>query len=89
VSRFAWTVAVPPEARRRLAALPPKAAFAILEAIEAIALDPRRLGKELHFELEGHLSARRGPYRIVYRPDDAKQMVHIVTVGHRADVYRR
>jgi mRNA interferase RelE/StbE len=51
-------------------------------------LNPRRLGKPLRFELEGHWSARRGPYRIVYRIDDEARVISVVAVAHRADIYR-
>ena len=54
----------------------------------AIASNPRRLGKSLRFELEGYWSARRGPYRIVYRIDDEARIVSVIAVAHRADVYR-
>jgi mRNA-degrading endonuclease RelE of RelBE toxin-antitoxin system len=75
-------------ARRDLSRLSDKALFAVLEAIEAIGENPRRMGKPLHFELDGHLSARRGPYRVIYRIDEDARETQIVAVGHRADVYR-
>jgi mRNA-degrading endonuclease RelE of RelBE toxin-antitoxin system len=75
-------------ARRQLERLPTAVAAAALETLDAIATNPRRLGKSLRFELEGCWSARRGPYRIIYRIDDADRTVRIVAVAHRADVYR-
>jgi mRNA-degrading endonuclease RelE of RelBE toxin-antitoxin system len=63
-------------------------AAAALETLEAMAANPRRLGKPLRFELEGCLAARRGPYRIVYRIDDATRTVAVLAVAHRAEVYR-
>jgi mRNA-degrading endonuclease RelE of RelBE toxin-antitoxin system len=39
-------------------------------------------------ELEGYLSARRGPYRIIYRIDDAARSITVVAVAHRSDIYR-
>ncbi len=77
-----------PPARRQLDRLPISVAAAVVETLGAIALNPRRLGKPLRFELEGYWSARRGPYRIVYRIDDEARMVLIVAVAHRADSYR-
>jgi mRNA-degrading endonuclease RelE of RelBE toxin-antitoxin system len=59
-----------------------------METLDAIASSPQRLGKPLRFELEGYLSARRGPYRIIYRIDDATRSITVVAVAHRADVYR-
>lgn len=84
-----WTLEISPSAARRIEQLPEKAATALIEAIRAIAADPYRLGKPLRFELEGLHSARRGPYRVLYRIDDSRHGVAIVAIGHRTDVYRR
>ena len=74
---------------RDLERLPEKAAAAVVESFQAVAGDPRRAGKPLRFELEGLWSARRGPYRVIYRIDEDERVVTVVAVGHRADVYRR
>jgi mRNA interferase RelE/StbE len=88
VSDAPWEVLVMAPARRQLERLPATAAAAVLETLGAIAANPHRLGKPLRFELEGCRSARRGPYRVVYRVDEAARTVAILAVGHRADVYR-
>jgi mRNA interferase RelE/StbE len=88
VSEQPWDVRVMPPARRQLDRLPISVAAAVVETLGAIAGNPRRLGKPLRFELEGHWSARRGPYRIVYRIDDDARTVLVVAVAHRADIYR-
>jgi mRNA interferase RelE/StbE len=75
-------------ARRQVDRLPVAVAAAVIETFEAIASNPRRLGKPLRFELAGCWSARRGPYRIIYRIDDASHTVSVLAVAHRADVYR-
>lgn len=75
-------------ARRQLERLLTAVAPAVLETLGAIAANPRRLGKPLRFELEGCFSARRGPYRIVYRIDDATRTVAVLAIAHRADIYR-
>jgi mRNA interferase RelE/StbE len=54
-----------------------------------LAREPRRVGKPLRRELAGMHSARRGPYRVLYRVDDDDSLVFIQRVDHRADVYRR
>jgi mRNA interferase RelE/StbE len=79
---------VAPPARRQLDRLPISVAVAVMETLDAIASNPQRLGKPLRFELEGYLSARRGPYRIIYRIDDATRSITVIAVAHRADVYR-
>jgi mRNA interferase RelE/StbE len=75
-------------ARRQLDRLPISVAAAVLETLGAIAANPRRLGKQLRFELEGTWSARRGPYRVIYCIDDTTRTVAVLAVAHRADVYR-
>jgi mRNA interferase RelE/StbE len=75
-------------ARRQLDRLPVSVAAAVLETLGAIASNPRRVGKPLRFELEWCFSARRGPYRVIYRIDDTTHMVSVLAVAHRADIYR-
>jgi mRNA-degrading endonuclease RelE of RelBE toxin-antitoxin system len=75
-------------AHRQIDRLPISVAAAIIETLDAIASNPRRLGKPLRFELEGCWSARRGPYRIIYRIDDATRSIAVLAVAHRADAYR-
>ena len=84
-----WELVVASPAARDLGRLPEKAAAAVVESLQAIAADPKRLGKPLRLELEGLWSARRGPYRVLYRIDDEERVVTVVAVGHRADVYRQ
>ena len=84
---IAWT----PSAQRDLGRLPEKVATAVIEfAYGTLAEAPYRVGGELHFELEGHRSARRGDFRVIYRVDDhGGGRISIVAIGHRSDVYRR
>jgi mRNA interferase RelE/StbE len=79
---------VMPPARRQIDRLPISVAAAVIETLDAIASNPRLLGKPLRFQLEGCLSARRGPYRIIYRIDHTARLIEVLAVAHRADVYR-
>jgi mRNA interferase RelE/StbE len=88
VNKSGWDVRVMGPARRQLERLPTSVAAAVFETLEAIASNPKRLGKPLRFELEGCLSARRGPYRIIYRVNEETRIVNVLAVAHRADVYR-
>jgi mRNA interferase RelE/StbE len=73
---------------RALARIPEGAAAAIIEFITgALIENPRRVGKLLGLELEGYYSARRGPYRIVYRIE-LDRIVRVVRIDHRADICR-
>lgn len=76
-------------ARREFDRLPISVAAAVLETLDAIAGNPRRLGKALMFEHQGRFSARRGPYRIVYELDEPQHVVRVLAIGHRRDVYRQ
>jgi mRNA-degrading endonuclease RelE of RelBE toxin-antitoxin system len=78
-----------PPARREFDRLPINVAAAVLATLDAIAENPRRLDKPLMLEHEGRLSARRGPYRIIYELDDDERVVRVVAIGHRRDIYRR
>jgi mRNA interferase RelE/StbE len=89
VSEPLWRVVVMAPARREFARLSLSVAAAVLETLDAIAENPRRLGKPLMLEHEGRFSARRGPYRIVYELDEDEHVVRVVAIGHRRDVYRR
>jgi mRNA-degrading endonuclease RelE of RelBE toxin-antitoxin system len=75
-------------ARRQFGRLPITVAAAVLETLDAIADNPRRLGKPLALEHEGRWSARRGPYRIIYELLEREHTVRVIAIGHRRDVYR-
>lgn len=76
-------------ARRQFDRLPISVAAAVLETLDAVAENPRRLGKPLMLEHEGRFSARRGPYRVIYELDENERLVRVIAIGHRRDVYRR
>lgn len=50
--------------------------------------NPRRVGKPLGGHLAGHRSARVGQYRVVYRIEDTRVVVVVVTIAHRGVVHR-
>jgi mRNA-degrading endonuclease RelE of RelBE toxin-antitoxin system len=88
MSEAPWRLVVMGPARREFDRLPISVAAAVLETLDAIADNPRRLGKRLMLEHEGRFSARRGPYRVIYELDDDEHLVRVVAIGHRRDVYR-
>lgn len=83
-----WRVVVTGPARRQFDRLPISVAAAVLETLDAIAENPRRLGKRLVLDHEGRWSARRGPYGIIYELLEDEHVVRVVAIGHRRDVYR-
>ena len=74
-------------ARRQFDRLPISVAAAVLETLDAIAENPRRLGKRLTLEHEGRFLARRGPYRVIYGLFEDGRVVRVIAIGHRRDVY--
>lgn len=78
------------QARRALSErLPVSVASACVEFIgSALADNPQRVGKPLRPPLEGLYSARRGDFRIIYRIDEGRVVVVVITIEHRRDVYR-
>jgi mRNA interferase RelE/StbE len=78
-----------PAARRQFDRLPVRVAAAVAETLQAIAENPKRLGKRLALEHEGRWSARRGPYRVIYELDEPERVVRVIAIGHRRHVYRR
>lgn len=83
-----WELVIAGPAARDIEVLPEKYATAIVAMLPSIAENPERIGKPLRFELEGRWSARRGPYRVIYRIDEKSRTVTVLAVAHRADVYR-
>ena len=76
-------------ARSDLEHIPPRIVAAIIEFVFGdLARAPRRVGKPLRQQLESSYSARRGPYRILYKINDPAEQIEIVRIDHRANVYR-
>lgn len=59
----------------------------VVRRIRALAEDPRPVGCEKLTSQERY-RVRQGRYRIVYGVDDGEQVVEVVKIGHRSDVYR-
>jgi mRNA-degrading endonuclease RelE of RelBE toxin-antitoxin system len=82
---IAWTG----PGRRSLSRLPEKVATSAVEFLYgSLAANPHRVGKPLKLGLDGLHSARRGDYRVIYRIDDQRRQVGVVTIEHRSDIYR-
>ena len=66
----------------------PKGDFdAVLEAVKGLAHSPRPKGVE-KIKSAGLWRVRRGDYRVVYSIDDSQQLVTVVRIGHRREIYR-
>jgi mRNA-degrading endonuclease RelE of RelBE toxin-antitoxin system len=53
-----------------------------------LAEQPLRVGGPLTGQLAGLRSARRGSYRIIYAVDEQLELLDIIHIDHRGDVYR-
>lgn len=84
-----WRLEVAASAEHSLSRLSESVAAAIVEFMLGPLIDaPSRVGKPLQRELIGYWSARRGAYRVIYRLDPDDEVVTVVRIEHRSDVYR-
>jgi mRNA interferase RelE/StbE len=75
-------------AERQLRAMPRRSRTLVVDAIKALATDPRPRG---HRKLRGFDDVYRirvGRYRVLYSIEKKEILVIILKVGHRKDVYR-
>ena len=86
---LAWTIAITGPARRALEHdLPEAVAWAAYTFItERLPSNPQRLGRELAAPYAGCRSAHLGTYRVVYRIDEDKRTVYVLSIRLRGDVY--
>jgi mRNA interferase RelE/StbE len=75
-------------AERQLRKLPARDARRVVEAIEALATDPRPSGCRKLGGYEDVFRVRVGTYRVLYSVDDKRIIVIVLKIGHRRDVYR-
>ncbi len=74
-------------AQRALDRLPKTDFQAVVEAVKELAQTPRPRGVE-KVKSTGLWRIRRGNYRIIYAIDDDQQIIIIVRVGYRREIYR-
>lgn len=83
-----YRLVVTATAERSIGRLPEGVAAAVVEfMVGALTVSPRRVGHPLRQELSGLWAARRGPYRVIYEIDDDEELVKVLRIDHRADVY--
>ena len=75
-------------AERDLRRLPADVHDRVIEAIRALAGDPRPPGCRKLAGSKNDWRIRTGDYRIVYEIADAGRIVRVPRVRHRRDVYR-
>ncbi|MDQ7793847.1 MAG: type II toxin-antitoxin system RelE/ParE family toxin [bacterium] len=72
---------------KELEDLPRKDLARVMGRIEGLSANPRPLGCEKLSDQERY-RVRQGNYRILYGVNDPQQLVTIVKIGHRREVYR-
>jgi mRNA interferase RelE/StbE len=73
--------------QRALDKLPKSDFEAVIQTIRGLAETPRPRGIE-KVKSTGLWRVRQGDYRIIYAIDDNEQVITILLVGHRRDIYR-
>ncbi len=85
---MAFAVEFLPSAVRQIESLPRSARRLVVEAIEALAGDPRpRQAKRLSGIPEGVYRLRVGDYRVLYQVRDDRLVVLVVRVADRREAY--
>ncbi len=74
--------------KKHIPSLPSTVKKLIKTAIEErLMVDPINFGKPLQYSLKGHRRLRVSDYRIIYRIETNENIVLIIAIKHRKDVY--
>ncbi len=84
---MSYTISILRSAQKELEDLPADAYERIRDDINALADDPRPSGCLKLTNREGW-RIRIGNYRVIYEIDDEQQIITVLHIGHRRDVYR-
>ena len=86
---MAYRVELAPSAARRFKRLSRSVQARLGARIDALAQDPRPHGMQQLSAPERFYCIREGDYCIIYQVQDEAQLVLVLKVGHRREVYRR
>ena len=75
------------QAQRSLDKLPVKDFDRVVEDIKQLSETPRPKGVE-KIKNTGLWRIRQGDYRIVYSISDSEQLITVLRIGHRREIYR-
>ena len=76
------------EAEKRIDKLDASIRKIIQKAVDSLVQNPYK-GKPLSHELAGLYSYRTSDYRIIYKIEEGKLIVIVITVGHRREIYKK
>lgn len=84
---MSYELRIKPSAVKELKNLPKKDRARIVDRVQALSDDPRPRGCE---KLTGgpRYRVRQGRFRVLYEVDDEDNLVTVIKIGHRRDVYR-
>jgi mRNA interferase RelE/StbE len=74
--------------KKDLRKLPREEVQRVIEAVEALADDPLRLGAQKLSGSERTYRIRVGDYRVIYEVESEAHILEVQRVRHRKDVYR-
>jgi mRNA interferase RelE/StbE len=82
-----WEVHYHRNLEKEIRRLPKQYIGRVLEALEALAFNPRPVGSK---KIQGHELWRLqvGVYRVLYEIDEDNKAIRIYRLGHRRDIYR-
>jgi mRNA interferase RelE/StbE len=83
-----WRVLIEQRARKHLARIDPVIQRRIGKAIDALSTNPEPAGCKPLRGMTDVLRIRVGDYRILYELERADQVVVVVDIDHRKDIYR-
>jgi mRNA interferase RelE/StbE len=78
-----------PAAARQLAKLDRSVQRRIARAVDGLAVEPRGPSSAKLRGADDIWRVRVGDYRVLYQIHDARLVILVVAVGHRATIYRR
>lgn len=84
-----YSIVLSPAAKKVLERLPAEIHNRITTKISALAEDPRPPGAAALQGVKGELRLRVGDYRIIYQVEDEYQVIRVVKIGHRSEIYRK
>jgi mRNA interferase RelE/StbE len=83
-----YTVKYTREAKKRIDKLDSSIKKIIQKAIDSLARDPYK-GKSLSYELAGLYSYRTSDYRIIYKIEEGRLIIIVISVGHCREIYKK
>lgn len=85
---MSYRIEFTPAAARTFRKLDHQAQARLQGPIDELATDPRPASARTLKGSEGLLRLRVGSFRVIYRIEEARLLVVVVTLGHRREVYR-